>query len=34
MNEFTEQRVPEMPGQYLWFHKPFKTRHEGEERSN
>ena len=30
MNEFIEQRVLEMPGQYFWLHKRFKTRPEGE----
>ena len=32
MNEFIEQRVLEMPEQYFWSHKRFKTRPEGEER--
>jgi KDO2-lipid IV(A) lauroyltransferase len=32
MNEFIEQRVLEMPEQYFWLHKRFKTRPEGEER--
>ncbi|MBI4205078.1 MAG: lipid A biosynthesis acyltransferase [Betaproteobacteria bacterium] len=32
MNEFIEQRVREMPEQYLWLHKRFKTRPPGEER--
>jgi KDO2-lipid IV(A) lauroyltransferase len=32
MNEFIEQRVCEMPEQYFWLHKRFKTRPEGEER--
>lgn len=32
MNEFIEQRVLEMPEQYFWPHKRFKTRPEGEER--
>jgi len=32
MNEFIEQRVREMPEQYFWLHKRFKTRPEGEER--
>jgi KDO2-lipid IV(A) lauroyltransferase len=32
MNEFIEQRVREMPEQYFWVHKRFKTRPEGEER--
>jgi len=31
MNEFIEQRVLEMPEQYFWLHKRFKTRPEGEE---
>jgi KDO2-lipid IV(A) lauroyltransferase len=30
MNEFIEQRVLEMPEQYFWLHKRFKTRPEGE----
>jgi len=30
MNEFIEQRVLEMPEQYFWPHKRFKTRPEGE----
>ena len=30
MNEFIEARVREMPEQYLWTHKRFKTRPEGE----
>lgn len=30
MNEFIEQRVLEMPEQYLWTHKRFKTRPPGE----
>lgn len=30
MNEFLEQRVLEMPEQYLWVHKRFKTRPKGE----
>lgn len=30
MNEFIEQRVLEMPEQYFWVHKRFKTRPEGE----
>ena len=29
MNEFIEQRVREMPEQYFWLHKRFKTRPEG-----
>ena len=32
MNEFIEQRVLEMPEQYFWLHKRFKTRPEGEAR--
>ena len=32
VNEFIEQRVREMPEQYFWLHKRFKTRPEGEER--
>lgn len=30
MNAFVEERVREMPEQYLWTHKRFKTRPEGE----
>ncbi len=30
MNEFIEQRILEMPEQYLWSHKRFKTRPPGE----
>ncbi|MDP2804671.1 MAG: lipid A biosynthesis acyltransferase [Gallionellaceae bacterium] len=30
MNEFLEQRILEMPEQYFWLHKRFKTRPEGE----
>ncbi|MEQ1556912.1 MAG: lipid A biosynthesis acyltransferase [Gallionella sp.] len=30
MNEFIEQRVLEMPAQYFWVHKRFKTRPKGE----
>lgn len=30
MNEFIEQRVLEMPEQYFWLHKRFKTRPGGE----
>ena len=30
MNEFIEDRVREMPEQYFWLHKRFKTRPEGE----
>jgi KDO2-lipid IV(A) lauroyltransferase len=32
MNEFIEQRVLEMPEQYFWLHKRFKTRPEGEQK--
>jgi KDO2-lipid IV(A) lauroyltransferase len=32
MNEFLEQRILEMPEQYFWLHKRFKTRPPGEER--
>lgn len=32
MNEFIECRVREMPEQYFWLHKRFKTRPVGEER--
>lgn len=32
MNEFIEERVCEMPEQYFWLHKRFKTRPEGEEK--
>ncbi|MDO8207636.1 MAG: lipid A biosynthesis acyltransferase [Gallionella sp.] len=32
MNEFIEQRILEIPEQYFWLHKRFKTRPEGEER--
>ena len=32
MNEFIEQRVREIPEQYFWLHKRFKTRPEGEEK--
>jgi len=32
MNEFIEQRVLEMPEQYGWLHKRFKTRPPGEPR--
>ena len=31
MNAFIEERVLEMPEQYYWLHKRFKTRPEGEE---
>ena len=30
MNAFIEQRVLEMPDQYFWLHKRFKTRPDGE----
>ena len=30
MNDFIEQRIREMPEQYYWLHKRFKTRPEGE----
>ena len=32
MNAFIEERILEMPEQYLWLHKRFKTRPEGEAR--
>jgi KDO2-lipid IV(A) lauroyltransferase len=32
MNAFIEERIREMPEQYFWLHKRFKTRPEGEER--
>ncbi len=32
MNEFIEQRVLEIPEQYYWLHKRFKTRPPGEEK--
>lgn len=32
MNAFIEERVLEMPEQYYWVHKRFKTRPEGEEK--
>ena len=32
MNEYIERRVLEMPEQYLWIHKRFKTRPAGEAR--
>jgi Kdo2-lipid IVA lauroyltransferase/acyltransferase len=31
MNEFIEERVKEMPEQYFWLHKRFRTRPPGEE---
>jgi Kdo2-lipid IVA lauroyltransferase/acyltransferase len=31
MNAFIEERVLEMPEQYYWLHKRFKTRPDGEE---
>jgi KDO2-lipid IV(A) lauroyltransferase len=31
INEFIEERVREMPEQYFWLHRRFKTRPEGEE---
>lgn len=31
MNEFIEERVKEIPEQYFWLHKRFKTRPEGEQ---
>jgi KDO2-lipid IV(A) lauroyltransferase len=31
MNEFIEQRILEMPEQYYWVHRRFKTRPEGED---
>ena len=30
MNAFIESRILEMPDQYFWVHKRFKTRPEGE----
>ncbi|MFM1850022.1 MAG: hypothetical protein RL446_861, partial [Pseudomonadota bacterium] len=30
MNDFIEQRVLEMPSQYLWTHRRFKTRPDGQ----
>jgi KDO2-lipid IV(A) lauroyltransferase len=32
MNAFIEQRVREVPEQYLWTHKRFKTRPAGEDK--
>ncbi len=32
MNQFIEERIAEMPEQYLWTHKRFKTRPPGEPR--
>jgi KDO2-lipid IV(A) lauroyltransferase len=32
MNAFIEDRVREMPEQYYWLHKRFKTRPPGEQR--
>ena len=32
VNEFIEDRAREMPEQYFWLHKRFKTRPEGEEK--
>lgn len=32
MNEYIEERVREMPEQYFWMHRRFKTRPEGEAR--
>ena len=32
MLAFIEERILEMPEQYFWLHKRFKTRPEGEER--
>ena len=32
MNEYLERRILEMPEQYFWMHKRFKTRPAGEER--
>jgi len=32
MNAFIEERVREMPEQYYWLHKRFKTRPAGEAR--
>jgi KDO2-lipid IV(A) lauroyltransferase len=30
MNAFLEERIREMPEQYLWTHRRFKTRPQGE----
>jgi KDO2-lipid IV(A) lauroyltransferase len=30
MNEFIQARILEEPAQYLWLHKRFKTRPQGE----
>ena len=30
MNAFLEERIREMPAQYFWVHKRFKTRPAGE----
>ncbi len=32
VSEFIEQRVLEMPEQYFWLHKRFKTRPKGEKK--
>jgi len=32
MNAFLEERIREVPSQYFWLHKRFKTRPEGEDR--
>jgi KDO2-lipid IV(A) lauroyltransferase len=32
MNAFLEERIREMPEQYLWTHRRFKTRPPGEKR--
>jgi len=32
MNAFIEERVREMPEQYYWLHKRFKTRPKGQEK--